>query len=411
LSHYFWMLRRLWRRVYLDIEHWRLWLYGSWHTVYASKEGYVCPHLSVEDVSSVRSEDLPNGLTLMVDVPINLGSVDARLYVERGVVELYVGVDWSYWSYAVGKREFINRLTKRLEKLGYSVEASEDGVKASMTCSGKLSQYLESLVEGLDNVSRYVSSLDRRRVEEVRNVLEGVSGVDGRVLASRKDLSGVARMLVASLTSDDIAYLLLESDRLNGFVRSIVYREVRLDVNAILERLRALGLYRYAGKRMQAVWPFQTVQRLVRHLYSSSDGGGMVSSYLNAYYLMAYIKRDGNLYSLIVRESMFGRDVKWRSGLRKFLEEKLFPNLTFIDVALTASICLGIPAPLNRLRESLETLKTLGIISENLKPLPYATHITRLFKGYMTKTKLVRNPRDRKEWENILGWRALTKTP
>jgi hypothetical protein len=402
------MLRRLWKRVYLDIEHWRLWLYDSWHSVYASKEGYVCPHLSVEDVSSVRSEDLPKGLTLIVDVPINLGSVDATLYVERGVVELYVDVDWSYWSYAVGKREFVDRLTKRLEKLGYSVEASEDGVKASMTCSGKLSQYLDALVEGLDNVSRYVSSLDRRRIEEVRSVLEGVSGVEGRVLASRKDLSGVARMLVASLTSDDIAYLLLESGRLNGFVRSIVYREVRLDVNAILERLRALSLYRYAGKRMQAVWPFQSVQSIVRQLYSSLDGGGMVSSFLNAHYLMTYIKRDGNLYSLIVRESRFGRNVKWRSGLRKFLEEKLFPNLTFIDVALTASICLGIPAPLNRLRESLETLKTLGIISENLKPLPYATHITRLFKGYMTKTKLVRKPRDRREWENILGWLTLT---
>jgi hypothetical protein len=74
---------------------------------------------------------------------INLGSVDATLYVERGVVELYVGVDWSYWSYAVSKKEFINRLTKRLEKLGYSVEASEDGVKTSMTCSGKLSPYLD----------------------------------------------------------------------------------------------------------------------------------------------------------------------------------------------------------------------------------------------------------------------------
>jgi hypothetical protein len=402
------MLRRLLRRVYLDIEHWRLWLYDSWHSVYASKEGYVCPHLSVEDVSSVRSEDLPKGLTLIVDVPINLGSVDATLYVERGVVELYVDVDWSYWSYAVSKEEFIDRLTKRLEKLGYSVEASEDGVKASMTCSRKLSPYLDALVEGLDNVSRYVSSLDRRRIEEVRSVLEGVSGVEGRVLASRKDLSGVARMLVASLTSDDIAYLLLESGRLNGFVRSIVYREVRLDVNAILERLRALGLYRYAGKRMQAVWPFQSVQSIVRQLYSSLDGGGMVSSFLNAHYLMTYIKRDGNLYSLIVRESRFGRDVKWRSGLRKFLEEKLFPNLTFIDVALTASICLGIPAPLNRFKESLETLKTLGIISENLKPLPYATHITRLFKGYMTKTKLVRKPRDRREWENILGWLTLT---
>jgi hypothetical protein len=205
------MLRRLWKRVYLDIEHWRLWLDGSWHTVYESKDGYFCPHLSVEDVSKVRSEDLPKDLTLVVSVPVKLGSVNARLYVERGVVELYVDVEWSYWSYAVSKEEFIDRLTKWLERLGYSVEASEDGVKASMTCSGKLSQYLEDLVEGIDNVSRYVSSLDRRRIGEVRSVLEGVSGVDGRTLASRRDLSGVARMLVASLTSDDIAYLLLES--------------------------------------------------------------------------------------------------------------------------------------------------------------------------------------------------------
>jgi hypothetical protein len=404
------MLRRLWRRVYLDIEHWRLWLDGSWHTVYESRDGYFCPHLSVEDVSRVRSEDLPKGLTLVVSVPVNLGSVNATLYVERGVVELYVDVDWSYWSYAVSKKEFIDRLTKRLEKLGYSVEASEDGVKASMTCSGKLSPYLDALVEGLDNVSRYVSSLDRRRIEEVRSVLESVSGVDGRTLASRKDSSGVARILIASLKSDDIAYLLLESSEMDSFVKTIIYREVRLDVNAILERLRALGLYRYVGEGLQPVWPFKPVQSIVRHLYSSLDGGGKtVSSFLNAHYLMTYIKRDGNLYSLIVRESRFGRDVRWRYGLRKYLEEKLLPNITFIDVALTASICLGIPAPLNRLRESLETLKTLGIISENLKPLPYATHITRLFKGYMTKTKLVRNPRDRKEWENILGWRTLTK--
>jgi hypothetical protein len=164
------------------------------------------------------------------------------------------------------------------------------------------------------------------------------------------------------------------------------------------------------GEGLQAVWPFQPIQRLVKQLYSSlDDGSKTVSSFLNAYYLMAYIKRDGNLYSLIVRESRFGRDVRWRYGLRKYLEEKLFPNLTFLDAALTASICLGIPAPLNRLKESLETLKTLGIISENLKPLPYATQITRLFKGYMTKTKLVRNPRDRREWENILGWGTISK--
>jgi len=275
------------------------------------RNGYFCPHLSVEDVSRVSPEDLPKRITLEVDVPVKLGSVDATLYVERGVVELYVGVEWSYWSYAVSKREFIDSLTKRLEKLGYSVKSMEDGVKASLTCSGKLSQYLESLVEGIDNVSRYVSSLDRRRIGEVRNVLESVSGVDGKVLAPRRDLSGVAKILIASLKSDDIAYLLLESGGMYRFVKTIIYREVRLDVNAILERLRALGLYRYAGEGLQPVWPFQTVQRIVRHLYSSLDvESKTVSSYLNAHYLMTYIKRDGNLYSLIVRENRFGRDVR-----------------------------------------------------------------------------------------------------
>jgi len=91
---------------------------GSGYTVHGILYTRRRRSLSFEDVSRVRSEDLPRGLTLMVDVTINLGSVDATLYVERGVVELYVDVDWSYWSYAVSKREFINRLTKTLEKLG-----------------------------------------------------------------------------------------------------------------------------------------------------------------------------------------------------------------------------------------------------------------------------------------------------
>jgi len=358
----------------------------------------------------VRPETLPRDLLLEVHVPIKLGSVTVTLYVGRGVVELFVGVYWSYWSYAVGKGEFMGRLVETLEDLGYSVKSLGGGVKASMTCSGRLSQYLEALVGGLEDLSRWVSNLDERRVGEARRVLKSVSGVDGRVLASLKGLSGVARMLVASLTSEDIAYLLLESGGLDSYVRSIVYREIKLDVEGVLRRLEALRLYRNMGEGILAVWPFPAVQRLVEQLYRSWKGGGTAAGiYLNAHHLMAYIKRNGSLYSLIIRESRLGRGVRWRNGFKKFLEERLLPNLTFIDVALTTSICLGIPAPLNMLGKSIETLKTLGIISENLKPLPYAIQITRLVKGYMTKTKLVRNPRDRREWENILGWGTISK--
>jgi hypothetical protein len=82
-------------------------------------------------------------------------------------------------------------------------------------------------------------------------------------LASRRDLSGVARILIASLKSDDIAYLLLESGGMDRFVKTIIYREVRLDVNSILERLRALGLYRYVGEGLQPVWPFQLYRGLL----------------------------------------------------------------------------------------------------------------------------------------------------
>jgi hypothetical protein len=59
--------------------------------------------------------------------------------------------------------------------------------------------------------------------------------------------------------------------------------------------------------------------------------------------------------------------------------------------------------------EGLQPVWPFQTVQWIVKQLPYATHITRLFKGYMTKTKLVRDPRDRKEWENILGWRTLTK--
>jgi DNA-binding response OmpR family regulator len=82
-------------------------------------------------------------------------------------------------------------------------------------------------------------------------------------LASRRDLSGVARILIASLKSDDIAYLLLESGGMDRFVKTIIYREVRLDVNAILERFRVLGLYRYVGEGLQPVWPFQLYRGLL----------------------------------------------------------------------------------------------------------------------------------------------------
>ncbi len=399
------MLRRLFRRVYLDRDRGRLWVDGSWHPVYRLNDGYICHNLSVKQLSSVRMEDLPQGLLIKDIIPLKLRYAGATLYVERDRMDVYVEVGWSDWPYAVGRGEFEERLTHVLKNLGYEVKLYKGGVRAAITCSGELSPYLGGLLEGLEGFRSWVLELHESRVQEARRMLEKIS-YDGRYLAGSRNLPGIARMLVASLTRDDIAYLLLGSDAVNSYVKPIVFREMGMDEGGVYERLRVLGLYRRAGEGLRASWPFPLISLLTKNLYSSWGGGVVVSQYLNAHHLMAYIYR--NLYPLVVRDSRYGRDIGWRHGLKKFLEERLYPSLTFIDVAVTASLCLGIQPPLDRLRESLETLKDLGILSENLKPKPYATEITRLGKGYMVKTELVKKPRERREWENILGWRTLT---
>ena len=403
------MLRRLLRRVYLDRDRGRLWLDGSWYPVYRFNDGYICHNLQSEQLSSIRVEDLPKDLLIKDMIPSRLSSTWITLYIQRGRINVNVEVSWHSWPYAVGREEFEERLTHTLRELGYDVKLYEyhGRVDAAMSCSGKLSPYLEELLEGLEGFRTWVYELHESRVREARRMLDRLYQVDGRSLAALKGLSGVARMLVASLTHEDVAYLLLESDNVNKHVKSVVFKEMRLNEWDVYERLRFLGLYRRAGEGLRASWPLPLVRRLTEDLYSSWSGvGPVVSQYLNAHHLMAYIYR--NLYPLIVKESRHGRDKRWRHGLKKFLEERLYPTLTFIDVAVIASMCLDIQTPLHRLRESLETLKDLGILSENLKPRPYAIQITRLVKGYMVKTKLVKKPRELKEWENILGWRTLT---
>ena len=352
-------------------------------------------------------EDIPDGLLLEVTVTLNSMYMGAKICVERGLINVNVYVDWLGWPYAVGRKESGERLTNLLKNLGYYVELYERSVKATITCSGKLSPYLDELVKGLKDFRSWVFELHESRIQEARRMLDRLSQVDGRFLAALKGVTGVARMLVASLTSDDIAYLLLGSGGENDHVKSVIFKEIGLNERGVYERLKCLGLYTRTEEVLQPLWPLPLVRRLTEDLYSSWGGGGLtVSHYLNAHYLMAYIHR--NLYSLIVKESKYGRDVRWRYGLRKFLDERFFPSLTFIGVAVTASLCLGLRVPYYRLNERLKRLIDLGVFSENLNPRPYAIQITRLVKGYMVKAKLVKKPTERMEWENILGWRTLT---
>ncbi len=235
-------------------------------------------------------------------IPSRLSSTWITLYIRRGRINVNVEVGWHSWPYAVGREEFEERLTHMLRELGYDVKLYEHHVRvdAAMSCSGKLSHHLEELHKGLEGFRRWVSELHESRVREAHRTLDRLSQVDGRSLAALKGLSGVARMLVASLTRDDIAHLLLESDKVNKNVKSVVFKEMGLDKGGIYERLRVLGLYRITEEGLQPSWPLPLVRRLTEDLYSSWGGAGpVVSQYLNAHHLMAYVYR--NLYPLIVK--------------------------------------------------------------------------------------------------------------
>ena len=105
------MLRRLLRRVYLDRDRERVWFDGSWHRVYNSGDGYVCRDISVEQLSSLTMEDIPDALLLEVTVTLNPIYMGAKIYVERGRVNVNVYMGWLGWPYAVGREELEERFT------------------------------------------------------------------------------------------------------------------------------------------------------------------------------------------------------------------------------------------------------------------------------------------------------------
>ncbi len=372
------MLRRLWGRVHLDRAGLRVWVDGSRYQVSRSGDEYVCRDLPAERLSSLRVEDIPEGLVFKAVAPLNMG---AAVYVRRGWVNVEFYVARSTWSYAVGVDELEVMLTNTLSGLGYDVKSyrGHGRVEAAISCTGRLETYIEGLLRGLEGFGTWVLGLDASREQEANKIFARMSKIDGRCLAAGGGVLGIARILVASLTREDIAYLLLETDNINTHIKSLVFRKMGLNERDVCLRLGVLGLYKRGEEGLEPSWPYPAINILVKNLYSSWGGGAAVSRYLNAYYLMAYIHR--NLYPLVVRGSRYGRDVRWRYGLKRFLEERLYPGLTFIDVAVTASLCLGIQSPLYRLKESFNTLKNLGVLSENLKPKPYAIQITRLVKG------------------------------
>ncbi len=65
---------------------WKTWLAGSWHPVYRLDDGYICHNPSVEQLSSIRMEDLPRDLLIKDIIPLGLSHARATLYVERGFV-------------------------------------------------------------------------------------------------------------------------------------------------------------------------------------------------------------------------------------------------------------------------------------------------------------------------------------
>ncbi len=172
------MLRRLWRRVYLDRVSLRVWVDGSWYPVSRSGDGYVCRDLSVERLSSLNVGDIPKDLVFKVVAPLNMG---AAIYVRRGWINVDVYVARSTWSYAVGVEELEGMLTNTLRELGYDVKSyrGHGHVEAAISCTGRLETYIEDLLRGLEGFGSWVLDLDASREQEANKIFASMSKIYG----------------------------------------------------------------------------------------------------------------------------------------------------------------------------------------------------------------------------------------
>jgi hypothetical protein len=365
----------------------------------------------LEALGSVRFEELPDNVVFRVSprIPQRFEAFGRPVIrVTREGLEAFLGVD-EHASTLVEPAELADGLQAALRNAGFEVKADNMYSYSAKYGAGG-GELVGEVVQGLIAAVTHFSNTASERERVLQSVVDGwvsrVGGVDGRQLAYRRDVYGVARWLTTPLTSQDIAYILFylepASFNLNERIAEAIVGRVVDRMNETENRLKRLGLLTIEGNFLDYSWACSALKQLLEKILSGETAPsrrGLEPRY-DPVALLYYVGRNFAPLALQMSGKLRGN----RRGLQRYVE-KMMKELNFIHVAVVTSIQMNIEVPKPVLVDTMEAIVRLGFVSHRMKIKPFGKWLATLTKGYVRKAGILKNPGD---WENILNWHSLT---
>jgi hypothetical protein len=328
--------------------------------------------------------------------------------VTREGLEAFLGVD-EHARTLVEPAELADGLQAALRDAGFEVKPDNMYSYSAKYGAGGgelVGEIVQRLIAAVTHFSNTASERERVLQSVVDGWVSRVGGVDGRQLAYRRDVYGVARWLTTPLTSQDIAYILFylepASFNLNERIAEAIVGRVVDRMNETENRLTRLGLLTIEGNFLDYSWACSALKQLLEKILSGETAPsrrGLEPRY-DPVALLYYIGRNFAPLALQMSGKLRGN----RRGLQRYVE-KMMKELNFIHVAVVTSIQMNIEVPKQVLLDTMEAVVRLGFVSHRMKIKPFGKWLATLTKGYVRKAGILKNPRD---WENILNWHSLT---
>ena len=365
----------------------------------------------LEALGSVRFEELPDNVVFRVSprIPQRFEAFGRPVIrVTREGLEAFLGVD-EHASTLVEPAELADGLQAALRDGGFEVKPDNMYSYSAKYGAGGgelVGEIVQRLIAAVTHFSNTASERERVLQSVVDGCVSRVGGVDGRQLAYRRDVYGVARWLTSPLTSQDIAYILFylepASFNLNERIAEAIVGRVVDRMNETENRLTRLGLLTIEGNFLDYSWACSALKQLLEKILSGETAPsrrGLEPRY-DPVALLYYIGRNFAPLALQMSGKLRGN----RRGLQRYVE-KMMKELNFIHVAVVTSIQMNIEVPKQVLLDTKEAIVRLGFVSHRMKIKPFGKWLATLTKGYVRKAGILKNPGD---WENILNWHSLT---
>jgi len=362
-------------------------------------------------LEEVRFDELPDDVVVRASPQISQSFQALKglsLKITREGLEAFFSVDeWA--ETLVDPVEFAHMLETTLRENGFDVNAANMYTYSAKYADERfeaIGHVIQRLNSTISHVSWSAAEGERSRQAVVDGWVSRLEVVDGRLLAGRRDVYGVARWLTTPLTSQDITYILFHSIppsfNLGERIAKAIVRRLVDNMNESLDKLIKLGLIKTEKDSGLVYTPAgSALKRLLEKIVSGEAvpvRRGPEPRY-DPIQLLYYIGR--NFAPLALQRSSKLRGNK--RGLYSYVE-KMLQELTFIHVAAVTSIYVNIYVPRTILSETQEELVRLGFISHRMKIKPFGEWLATLTKGYLRKTGILKNVSD---WRNILNWQSL----